>query len=254
MKDWNFALPDPQENLQSKEMFQAMSDTLYTYLYSISKHNPQKNYDGTYVENWNYLYIDKNEEKGYKRYNASEVMRKLGIARATYYRRMETLKKYKLIKECKDAKGRRYFKIPFIKSSMILPVKTCAFFTGGEHRGFVPEDIIKLMAIIKILFYSDYKYFTMRFLRLEMGYSANHIDKNAYLRELLIILRGFGIVGWECQEIQLANNRKEIRYYITNFDDSYNVIMQNFKKDEEYCNIIDEMSEEERQKMFPIED
>lgn len=131
---------------------------------------------------------------------------------------------------------------------MILPVKTCAFFAEGEHRGFVPEDIIKLMAIIKILSYSEYKYFTMRFLRLEMGYSANHIDKNAYLRELLIILRGFGVVEWECQEVQLANNRKEIRYFITNFDDSYNKIMQNFKKDVEYCNVIEGMSEEEKQK------
>lgn len=67
MKDWNFALPDLQENLQNKEMFQAMSDTLYTYLYSIFKHNPRKNYDGIYVENWNYLYIDKDEERGYKK-------------------------------------------------------------------------------------------------------------------------------------------------------------------------------------------
>ena len=35
MGKWNFALPDPEKNNNEREKFEAMSDTLYTYLYSI---------------------------------------------------------------------------------------------------------------------------------------------------------------------------------------------------------------------------
>ena len=148
-------MPDPNKNNHEKERFQAMSDTLYTYLYSISKHNPAKYEDGTFQENWNYIYLDKNEEKGYPRYNATNTYKKLGISKSTYYRRMEILKKYKLISEEKDSKGRRFLKIPFIRSRMILPVKTCSFFTDCKNRKNNADDIIKLMAILKIYYYGE---------------------------------------------------------------------------------------------------
>lgn len=247
---WDFALPDPHKNDYEKERFSAMSDILYTYLYSISKHNPLKYTDGTYAENWNYIYLDK--YKDYPRYNASAVYRKLNMSKSTYYRRMETLKKYNLVYESKDDQGRRILKIPFIQSKMILPVKTCEFFTRGEKRSYSPDDIIKLMAIIKIYYYGQDKYFTMRQLRTQMGYSITHNDKDAYLRELLTILRGFNIVKWNCSEISLQNNRTEIRYEITHFDDSYNSIMEGFRKDMDYIDVTP-LTEEERIKLFPIE-
>ena len=250
--DWNFALPDPCQNDYEKERFQAMSDILYTYLYSISKHNPQRYADGTFVENWNYIYLDKNEEKGYPRYNATQVYKSLNISKSTYYRRMEILKKYNLVYEDKDSKGRRIFKIPFIRSTMILPVKTCKFFTESKSRAFVPDDIIKLMAILKIYYYSENKYFTMRQLRLQMGYAVNHNNKDTYLNDLLIILRGFNILDWKCEEVPLQNNRIEVRYFITSFNDEYNMIMDGYAYDADFRDALD-ITPEEKQKLFPID-
>lgn len=252
MGKWNFALPDPEKNNNEREKFEAMSDTLYTYLYSISKHNPQRYTDGTFVENWNYLYLDKNIEKDVPRYNATNTQKILGISKSTYYRRLEILKKYKLIIEETDSAGRRYYKIPFIQSKMILPVKTCAFFTNCKERKQTADDIIKLMAILKIYYYSEDKYFTMRKLRMQMGYSETHTDKDEYLRNLLITLRGFGIIKWETEEKNLPSRKKEIRYYITKFDDEYNDIMDGFAKDAEFAE-VQKMTEEERKKLFPIE-
>lgn len=229
-----------------------MSDTLYTYLYSISKHNPTRYEDGTFVENWNYIYLDKNEEKGYPRYSATNTYKKLGISKSTYYRRMEILKKYHLISEEKDAKGRRYLKIPFIHSKMILPVKTCSFFTDCKNRKNNADDIIKLMAILKIYYYNENKYFTMRQLRIQMGYSVSHIEKDDYLRELLTILSGFNIVKWEVNPVKLSNDRIEVRYNIIHFSDEYNPIMEGFKVDSEFIN-ISPLTQEEKERIFPIE-
>ncbi len=251
-KEREFALPDSEKNDYEKECFQAMSDTLYTYLYYISKHRPDRYPDGTFVENWNYIYIDANKEKGYPRYNAAEVQRELKISKTTYYKRLAILKKYRLIEEAKDEKGRRIFKIPFIQSKMILPVKTCQFFTQAAERKQCPEDIIKLTAVLKIYYYSRDQYFTMRQLRLQMGYASNHNNKDKDLRTLLIILRGFGIIDWEYEEIQLSNNRTEIRYYITKFDDSYNTIMDGYSKDAEF-ELVQNYTEEEKKKLFAIE-
>lgn len=251
-KEWEFALPDPEKNKYEKERFTAMSDTLYTYLYSISKHNPARYPDGILIEPWNYLYIDKDKDNKYPRYNASQTQRILGISKSTYYRRLQTLIKYDLIKEEKDSNGRRYYKIPFIQSKMILPVKTCAFFTNCQHRKNNADDIIKLMAILKIYYYSENKYFTKRQLRLQMGYSATHTDKDEYINELLITLRGFGIIDWIFEEKNLPNNKKEIRYIIKFFDDKYNDIMEGFSKDAEFTD-VSSITEEEKRTLFPIE-
>lgn len=250
-KEWNFALPDPKKNDYEKERFQAMSDILYTYLYSISKHNPQRYPDGTFIEDYNYIYLDKNEEKGYPRYVASKVYNELKISKSTYYRRMEILKKYQLVYEDKDEKGRRFLRIPFIQSRMILPVKTCQFFTNAQYRDSSPDDIIKLIAILKIFYYGENKYFTMRQLKQQMGYSVTNNDKVETLKNLLIILRGFNIITWTCEEIPLKNNRVEIRYHITSFNDEYNDIMDGYAKDANY-NEVQDYTEEEKRKLFPI--
>ena len=110
-KVWNIALPDPEGSKGEQEIFRMMSDTLYTYLISISKHNPGRYSDGTPVENWNYIYLD--GDKDHPRYNAAEVQRILKISKSTYYRKMQILKKCNLIIEGKDKKGRRILMLPF---------------------------------------------------------------------------------------------------------------------------------------------
>ena len=107
MSDWNFALPEEDD------VFKAMSDILYTYLYSISKHNP-KRVAGQYIENYNYIYLDKGPN-GEKKYSHKDTYTKLGLSKSTYYRKLNTLKDLGLIMET-EHRGRKIFKIPFILS------------------------------------------------------------------------------------------------------------------------------------------
>lgn len=75
-KQWDFALPE------NDETFKAMSDILYTYLYSISKHNPKKK-NGVYLEKYNYIYVDgRNGSLTHK-----DIYTELNMSRATYYSR-----------------------------------------------------------------------------------------------------------------------------------------------------------------------
>lgn len=48
------------------------------------------------------------------------------------------------------------------------------------------------------------------------------------------------------------NDRTEVRYNITHFNDEYNPIMEGFKVDAEFID-ISPITEEEKMKLFPIE-
>lgn len=213
-KNWNFALPE------DGEVFKAMNDVLYTYLYSISKHNPKKSYGG-YKENYNYIYLDKGPN-GEKKYSPKETYEKLKISRPTYYRRFNKLIELGLI-EKGEYKGRKVLYIPFIESKKILDVRTCKFLTEYCENGgtFVPDDIIKVLCLLKIFLYSDDKTFTIRKLKANLGYSLENNQKDGYIFKLLDILRGLDLIEYEGY-IKKEGDVERLILTILKVDDRYN--------------------------------
>ena len=165
-KQWNFALPE------DNNIFKAMSDILYTYLYSISKHNPYKK-NGVYMENYNYIFLDK-RPNGEPRYSHKDTMERLGMAKTTYYRRFNKLLELGLIEKI-ERRGRKLLIIPFVESKRILDVKTCNFLASlHKDLNFVPDDIIKVLCLLKIYYYSNDKNFTINMLKANLGYSTDN--------------------------------------------------------------------------------
>lgn len=240
----NYALPDDEE------VFKAMSDVLYTYLQSISKHNPYK-VGGKFVEDYNYIYLDKGPN-GEPRYNHSEAMRKLGLKSSTYYRKLEQLKRHELVIEEKLSNGRRIFKLPYIESKRILNLKTCAFIsTCYSKLSFPPEDIIKILCLLKIYYYSDDKTFTTRILKANLGYSLTNTDKDCYVRYSLDILRSLDLIDFN-PIIHKQGNVTQVTYVLTKFDDSYNPRIQAYAADSEVLKVQTELSNQEIGKVYNI--
>ena len=213
MSDWNFALPEEDD------VFKAMSDILYTYLYSISKHNP-KRVAGQYIENYNYIYLDKGPN-GEKKYSHKDTYTKLGLSKSTYYRKLNTLKDLGLIMET-EHRGRKIFKIPFIESNRILNVKTCGYLsTAYKGLGFPPEDIIKTLCLLKIYYCSDDRTFTTRLIKANLGYSLTNTDKDDYVHLILGILKGLDLIDYTGHIVKDGEVEKGI-YTLTKADDAFN--------------------------------
>lgn len=193
-KQWNFALPE------DNNIFKAMSDILYTYLYSISKHNPYKK-NGVYMENYNYIFLDK-RPNGEPRYSHKDTMERLGMAKTTYYRRFNKLLELGLIEKI-ERRGRKLLIIPFVESKRILDVKTCNFLASlHKDLNFVPDDIIKVLCLLKIYYYSNDKNFTINMLKANLGYSTDNSQKDNYVLNLLTILRGFSLIEFSGRTIE----------------------------------------------------
>lgn len=231
--NWNFALPE------DKEKFIAMSDILYIYLLSISEHNPKPIYDdeaGEYIEgHYSYIYLDKNPKTGKKDYRAEDIWKALGMKKSTYYRRYNELKKLRLIQE-DTYYGRKILKIPFLKSNKIVDIRTCKFLTEyysnttKDECPVVPNDIIKLLAILKVIYYSSNPTFTIRKLKLNLGYNTTHSDKNEDTLFLLNLLQSFKLVDFKKQIIERERagdiTKFELLWVNDNYDD--NTYIQEF--------------------------
>lgn len=224
-KDWNFALPNG-------DRFKAMSDILYTYLVSISKHNPKRHFnEDTYKiedeENYNYIYLDKNPKTGKKDYDAKAIQEKLCMPKTTYYRKYNKLKDLRLIRETYYY-DRKILKIPYIKSDRIVDVRTCKFLSeyygmvGKEVCKVLPEDIIKILAILKIIYYSNDPTFTIRTLKLNLGYSTTNSDKDNYIIYLLDILKSLDLIDYKARVIERDNSFDIIKFDLLLVDDRYN--------------------------------
>lgn len=242
MKERNFALPED-------DRFKSMSDILYTYLYSISKHNPKK-YGGAYVQQYNYIYLDKGPN-GEPKYSHADTIRKLGISKATYYRKFDKLIDLQLI-ERTSYNGRPIIKIPFVESERILNVRTCQFLsTAYSKLAFPPEDIIKVLSLLKIYYYSEDKTFTTRVLKANLGYSLTNKDKDNYVRYMLDILRGLDLIDFEGKEVKKGASTSVI-YTLTKVDDSFNNRLQWYEAEQQSIDFDTELSEQELKKIFPI--
>lgn len=242
MKERNFALPED-------DRFKSMSDILYTYLYSISKHNPKK-CGGTYIQQYNYIYLDKGPN-GEPKYSHADAIRKLGISKATYYRKFDKLIDLQLI-ERTSYNGRPIIKIPFVESERILNVRTCQFLsTAYSKLAFPPEDIIKVLSLLKIYYYSEDKTFTTRVLKANLGYSLTNKDKDNYVRYMLDILRGLDLIDFEGKEVKKGASTSVI-YTLTKVDDSFNNRLQWYEAEQQSIDFDTELSEQELKKIFPI--
>lgn len=239
-KKWEFALPEDPET------FKAMSDILYTYLYSISKHNPLRR-GGKFVEEYNYIYLDKGPN-GESKYNATETYKKLGLSKATYYRKFEQLKKLGLIR-LSTYHGRKTLEIPFVYSNRIINVKTCEFLSRSYNKlGFVPEDIIKILAILKVWYFSPDRTFTVRQLKMNLGMSLNTDKKDEYVKYMLIVLRGLDLIEYDTEEIKKGASIW-IKYTLTKFDDKYNSKMEAYDFEEKLINFDGKLSDEDIRKI-----
>lgn len=242
MKERNFALPED-------DRFKTMSDILYTYLYAISKHNPTKR-NGSYIQQYNYIYLDKGPN-GEPKYSHADTMRKLGISKATYYRKFDKLIDLHLI-ERTTYNGRPIIKLPFIDSERILNVRTCQFLsTAYSKLAFPPEDIIKVLSLLKIYFYSEDKTFTTRVLKANLGYSLTNKDKDSYVRYMLDILRGLDLIDFTGKEVK-KGAAISIIYTLTKVDDSFNNRLQWYEAEQECIDFDTELTEQELKKILPI--
>lgn len=222
--DWNFALPE------DKEKFVAMSDILYTHLFSISKHNPKPVYNdetGEYTEErYNYIYLDKNPKTGKKDYRAEDTWKALGMTKSTYYNKYNKLKELHLIQE-DTYYGRKILKIPFIRSNKLVDVRTCKFLTEyynnvtRDECPVVPNDIIKLLAILKIIYFSKNKTFTIGRLKGNLGYS-DHKEKDDHVLFLLNLLRSFKLIDFEGQIIEREGAGDIVKFDLLWVNDNYN--------------------------------
>lgn len=243
MKQRQFALPE------NDKTFSSMSDILYTYLYSISKHNPTK-YNGQFIENYNYIYLDKGPN-GEPKYSHTNTMKKLGISKATYYRKLNKLKSLGLIRET-QYNGRPILKIPYIDSKRILNVKTCQFLSTAYNKlGFPPEDIIKILSLLKIYFHSGDPTFTIRILKANLGYSLTNKDKDYYVRYMLDILRGIDLIDFE-GEVVKKGTCEHVVYTLTNVNDEFNKRLEWYEVEEKNIDFNTEISNEEIQKIIPL--
>lgn len=226
-KQWDFALPE------NDETFKAMSDILYTYLYSISKHNPKKK-NGVYLEKYNYIYVDgRNGSLTHK-----DIYTELNMSRATYYRKLDTLEKLGLLYRT-EYYGRKIIQIPFINSKKILNVDTCKFLsTISNNLGWIPDDVIKTLCLLKIYYYSKDKTFTISLIKANLGYSTKNNDKNSYVYALLNILRGLDLIDFY-GEVKEVGTVERVIYTITKADDSFNNRLQLYTKDTNIEEIID---------------
>lgn len=205
------------------DVFKAMSDILYTYLYSISKHNPKRVAGQPFKENYNYIYLDKGPN-GEKKYSHKDTYTKLGLSKSTYYRKLNTLKDLGLIMET-EHRGRRIFKIPFIESNRILNVKTCGYLsTAYKGLGFPPEDIIKTLCLLKIYYCSDDRTFTTRLIKANLGYSLTNTDKDDYVHLILGILKGLDLIDYTDKRPYSKRWREveKVIYTLTKADDTFN--------------------------------
>ena len=227
-------------------IFKAMSDILYTYLYSISKHNPKK-VCGQYIENYNYIYLDRGPE-GEKKYSHKDTYTKLGLSKTTYYRRLNVLKDLDLVIETKR-KGRKIFKIPFIESNRILHVKTCSYLsTAYKDLKFPPEDIIKTLCLLKIYYCSNDKTFTTRLIKANLGYSLTNTDKDDYVHLILGILRGLDLVDYR-GEVAKDGEVEKVIYTLLKVDDSFNSQLEIITTDKTICE-IGALTEKEIKKIY----
>ena len=228
-KQWSvyFALPE------NDETFKAMSDILYTYLYSISKHNPKKK-NGVYLEKYNYIYVDGRNGS----FTHKDIYTELNMSRATYYRKLDTLEKLGLLYRT-EYYGRKIIQIPFINSKKILNVDTCKFLsTISNNLGWVPDDVIKILCLLKIYYYSKDKTFTISLIKANLGYSTKNNDKNSYVYALLNILRGLDLIDFY-GEVKEVGTVERVIYTITKADDSFNNRLQLYTKDTNIEEIID---------------
>lgn len=226
-----------------------MSDILYTYLYAISKHNPNRR-NGQYLQQYNYIYLDK-DPNGEPKYSHTNTMQKLGISKATYYRKFNKLIDLQLI-ERTTYHGRPIIKLPFIESERILNVRTCQFLSTAYNKlAFPPEDIIKVLSLLKIYYYSDDKTFTTRILKANLGYSLTNKDKDSYIRYILDILRGLDLIDFTGKEVKKGATIS-IVYILTKVDDRFNSRLQWYEAEQEQINFDTELSEQELKKVLPI--
>lgn len=238
MPDWNYALPND-------ERFKMMSDVLYTYLFSISYHNPIKR-AGRFIEQYNYIYLDK--DKNGKKYNVTAICKRLGFTRATYYRKFEKLQQLDLI-EVTEYHGRPIIKLPYIDSERVLNVKTCAFLSKSYGQlGFCPEDLIKILCLLKIYYCSDDKTFTTRVVKASLGYSLTNKDKDLYVHYALDILRGLDLIDFTCEIVE-EGCTKRVVYTLTKADDSFNERLQTYEVDMNNIQIDSELTTQEIDKV-----
>ncbi len=222
----NFNLGLPAD----KKCFQKMNDILYTYLYSISKHNPAKDESGNFIEQYRYIYKDKDPKTGKQMFCATEIMKELGMKRTTFYRKYNQLISLGLIEEAYYGR-RKVILIPFLPTDKILNMKTCKYLStlySNSNLNFSPTDIIKILAVLKIKFYDKNKTFTLAWLKQRIGYSIHYYDKDLYFRFLLDILNGLGIIDFYIN-IDKQENKTIWYYNLTNFDDSFNAKIKQYE-------------------------
>lgn len=219
-KERIFYLPENDED------FKTMSDILYTYFYFISKYN--------HKNGMRYIYIDGKKES----YTHKDIYTELNMSRATYYRKLDTLEKLGLLYRT-EYYGRKIIQIPFINSKKILNVDTCKFLsTISNNLGWIPDDVIKTLCLLKIYYYSKDKTFTISLIKANLGYSTKNNDKNSYVYALLNILRGLDLIDFY-GEVKEVGTVERVIYTITKADDSFNNRLQLYTKDTNIGEIID---------------
>ena len=219
-KERIFYLPENDED------FKAMSDILYTYFYFISKYN--------HKNGMRYIYIDGKKES----YTHKDIYTELNIPKTTYFRKLNTLEKLGLLYRT-EYYGRKIIQIPFINSKKILNVDTCKFLsTISNNLGWIPDDVIKTLCLLKIYYYSKDKTFTISLIKANLGYSTKNNDKNSYVYALLNILRGLDLIDFY-GEVKEVGTVERVIYTITKADDSFNNRLQLYTKDTNIEEIID---------------
>ena len=197
-------MPNTQEGffLKSKNC----NEKIYVYLLLKSKHNPNGKETHRYVE----------------KMTQQKIADDLGISRNTVSARLKDLIKYGYVKP-----DGRFYLVPKTDYYALIPEMTLHFLLNYVRGG---EKLIKLYIILFDYFNLE-KPFTMLDLHRELGYSLSKdgkpISKNsAYIRTLLMILCGAGLVKYKISE---GRNSKGAAV------DMYEIISMRSNIDEAYC-------------------